>query len=360
MKTRRVQPRLLAAVGFAVVITVCAAAAAPPPAGDKPDSSDLLYSEEFALESGGRLTVNVDDMDIRIKTDSGGPGGVEVFVSGRNRDKSRERFEKSHFEARLDGNHLVVENREPRSNSFWFGNRTSNYSVLAVIRIPRATVIDVTTEDGDVRIDDLNGDARIYTEDGDLELSEIRGETIDINTEDGDITAGSLAANEITISTEDGDLDIETIEGKRIHVSSSDGDISVSRVEGMEMTVETEDGDVSITRIDGDETTVEAEDGDIELAVSGRRLEIRCEDGDVAVSLLSEMEVDIDIDDGDIELDIPKGADADIDLRGGHVNVRNIAVKGRVSDSSIEGSINNGGAMIRVRASDGSIRIREN
>ncbi len=331
---------LVAFVASAVLMVAALVAVGDPGSKDDNRSKNRVFNEEYPLESGGALEVDVDDMDIHVKTGSGGGCSVEVFAGGSDREKAREYFENMQFDARLEQNTLVIESRGSRHSwSFWKGFR--NVHVWAVVSIPRQTNVIVETEDGDVRVDDVNGIARIYTEDGDLEISEIRGASIDIRTEDGDVTAAALKADDIRVVTEDGDVKIDRIKGGKVRLSSEDGDISVSRIEA-------------------NDTSVETSDGDIEIAVGGARLDLRCEDGDVIVTLLTSIEADLQTDDGDIKLVIPKTLDADLDLEGDRVSVRHkLAIKGTVSNDRITGSINAGGSLIRVKTDDGSISVSE-
>ncbi|MEJ2722623.1 MAG: DUF4097 family beta strand repeat-containing protein, partial [bacterium] len=314
------------------------------PAGGDPGASDdtkkAVFFEEFAFAPGGTLMIDVDDMDIHIKAGSERGPAVEVYVRGRSGDDARDWLEKTHFEARLEGSTLVISNREPDHVNVVFTNWFRSVQARAVVYVPAQTDVSITTEDGDVRIGDLDGSARVHTEDGDLEFSTVRGASIEIETEDGDIEAGSLEARDVGVTTEDGDLQIDAVRADRVRVISSDGDISVSR-------------------IDGGRVSVETNDGDVDIAVSGERLEARCSDGDMMIELLTAMEVDIRSDDGDIDLRIPSGIGADIDLRGDHLAIRDIEVKGRVSDDAIEGSIGGGGPLIRAKVRDGSIRIHQ-
>ena len=359
MKSRVTCGRLGPAIAV-FLIAVFVTTAFSLPSEDEKHKKEKIFDEAFSLESGGELHIDVDDMDIHVKTGVNGESSVQVFVAGRDRDKAREYFEELRFDARLEDNKLVVESREPYSRNGGFWNRYGNVRAWAIVTVPTKIDARIETEDGDIRVDNLSGKAQVSTEDGDVDISDVRGPSVEIRTEDGDVTAGFLEADKITMTGEDGDLQIDRIEGKQIRISLSDGDIEVSQIEGDDITIRTKDGDVVVSRIDGGETSVESSDGDIEIAASGSKLRAECSDGDIKVALSGEMEVDLSADDGDIELSIPKNTGAELDLRGGHVSVRSkIAIKGKVSKESIRGMINDGGPLIRVRTSDGSIVVRE-
>ncbi len=345
MTLQEITRRRLAAFTVVALSAVVVASALAAPGDRRSDrekrAKDRLFSEEFSLKAGGQLVVDVDDMDIRIETRSGAGGSVEVYGKGSNRERVQEYFEELRFEAHMDGDKLVIKSDQPhyKHHSFW--QYVRRVHLLAVITVPERTDLDIETEDGDVRLDKVNGRTRIYTEDGDLELSDVRGPSIELETEDGDVRAQLLEADKITLMTEDGDVQVDRIKGGRVRVVSSDGDIE-------------------LRQIDADDVSVEAEDGDVELTVAAKKLTAECSDGDLVVTLLKEMAVDLRTDDGDIEINIAKNIGADLDLRGGHVSVRSkIAIKGNVSRRSVRGEINDGGPTIRAKSDDGTILVRE-
>ncbi len=304
-------------------------------------AKDIVFEEEFALGKGGNLLVDVADMDVILETKNGGNASVVVYVSGDDRDDTRDYFDRMRFEARLDGGTLEISSRDAKHEGWktWFGTRHPR--VWVVVTIPGDTNIDIDTEDGDIRIDKVSGNASVITEDGDIEIVEIEGASIEIRTEDGDVEAESLRGKEVLVETEDGDIEIDNLKAKRADILTEDGDILASRVES------------AITKI-------RTADGDLEVAVSGERVEINCSDGDVDVSLLEAMEADIDVDDGDVSLTLPKGTGFDLDLGGGDVRIRaKLNIDGRVSDHALRGSINNGGPLVRIMGNDGSIVVRE-
>lgn len=345
MTLREIPRRRLATLAVVTLSAVVVAAAFAAPGDRDTDretrAKNKLFSEEFSFKAGGQLVVDVDDMDIRIETGSGTGGSVEVYGRGSNRERVQEYFEKLSFEARMDGNKLIIQSDQPHYEHHSFWRYVRGVHLLAVITVPERTDLDIDTEDGDVRLDKVSGRARIHTEDGDLELSEIRGPSIDVETEDGDVRAELLEGDEITLMTEDGDVQVGRIKGSRVRVTSSDGDIE-------------------LRQIDADDVSIDADDGDIEITVAAKKLTAECSDGDLVVTLLKEMKVDLRTDDGDIEINIPKNIGADLDLRGGHVSVRSkIAIKGDISRRSIRGEINDGGPAIRAKSDDGTILVRE-
>lgn len=304
-------------------------------------AKDIVFEQKFELGRGADLLLDVVDMDVTLETRDNGGATVVVFVSGGDRADTREYFDRMRFEARLEGGRLEISSREPEHHGWktWFGTRHPRAWV--VISLPTETNIDISTEDGDIRIDKVVGNASLNSEDGDIEIAEIAGASIEIRTADGDVEAESLRGGEIFVQTEDGDIEIDNLIASRAGIRTDDGDIILSRVES-------------------GVTNVKTEDGDIAIAVSGDRIEISCMDGDVDVALLDAMEAEIDVDDGDVSLTLPKGTGFDLDLGGGDVTIRaKLDIDGRVSERALRGSINDGGPLVNVSGNDGSIVVRE-
>jgi hypothetical protein len=298
-----------------------------------------VVDREFELEAGGQLRIDVDDMDVYIKKNTGDKSRVEVYVSASSEEKAREFFERdSGFELEERDNELVMSTagRSRFWSNFWRSTR-----MWAIVSVPARFDADVTTVDGDLRVDDLQGDIAIRTEDGDIDARGLRGPSIDIKTSDGDIVGRSLTADDELV------------------VRSSDGDIIADRFQAERVAVNTSDGDIEVSHLEGDDIEIRSSDGNIEIVVSGKALRADCSDGDIRVTLLDAMAVDLKSKDGDIDIVVPQGLHVDIDLRGDDVSVRGGTLKnGNVSRRGVEGSLNDGGPLVRAKSNDGTIVLR--
>jgi DUF4097 and DUF4098 domain-containing protein YvlB len=352
--------RLSGFAGALILMLAIALLVSPAGAVSKETSKDLMFNEEFSLKPGGKLTINVEDIDFEIRTGADAVSSVTLYVSGKNREKAAEYFEKLKFSASLNGNELVLETRKNRVNIIGFWNGFRNVRAWAVVTVPEKIDVEINTEDGDVLLESIAGNASIRTEDGDIELSGITGGSIKIHTEDGDVEADVLEGGTVTVSSEDGDVKIRTLTSGDVSIDTEDGDLVIDRISGDTVRLSSEDGDVEVERVDSDEIVVHTEDGDITMIVSGKRLQGKCEDGDVKIDLMNEMEVIISAADGDIFISVPKDSNADLDLSGENVNLMSkISIEGRVSKKHIKGTLNNGGPLIKIKLEDGTIIFSE-
>lgn len=352
--------RFPAFAGVLIVMLAMAVFLSPCWAVSKDKSKDLMFDKEFSFEPGGTLVIKAEDIDFDIRTSAGATSTVKLYVSGKNREKAVEYFEKLKFNAYLDDNELVLETRKKHINIVGFWNAFRNIRAWAVVTVPEKIDVEFNTEDGDIILESIAGNASIYTEDGDIDISGISGGSIKIKTEDGDVAADILEGGNVIVYSEDGDIEIRSLKSDDVNIDTEDGDLLIDRIDSGTAKLSSEDGDVEVERIDSDEIVVHTEDGDITMTVSGDRFRGKCEDGDIRINLLNEMEVTIGSEDGDIILTVPKDSNADLDLSGDHVKLKSkISIQGTVSKKRIRGTFNNGGPLIKIRVEDGTIIFSE-
>jgi DUF4097 and DUF4098 domain-containing protein YvlB len=149
---------------------------------------------------------------------------------------------------------------------------------------------------------------------------------------------------DLRIGTTNGAIEIEKITGDS-HISSTNGRIEMYDVKGYI--------DVSTTN------------GKIELDGINGGLDAGTTNGAVDVYYSSQADIDEDISirttNGSIELGLPRDTNADVNARttNGHIDTDfPITVKGRQSRKSLSGQINDGGPLIDLKTTNGSIHIR--
>jgi len=263
---------------------------------------ETVFEEQFDVSAGGRLIVEVGDMDLRVET-GGSSARVEVIASARDMAFAQEVFDEMQFSARTSGGELHIETvhrrEEPRDWREW--QRRGGASFEAVITIPARFDLVLRTGDGDVNVGSFDGAADIHTGDGDVQMGEISGAEISLRTGDGDVQARALEASTITLQTGDGDLNIGEASGA-VTARTGDGDVTIG-----------------IGRYDG--------------------LSIRTGDGDVTVRADPSIAANVEIDGEDLSL------------------ARAFTLTGRVHEDHLSGTLNGGGPELTIRTGDGSVSI---
>ncbi len=204
--------------------------------------------------------------------------------------------------ATQDGDHVYLEVREP-SYFFFFGLTRRSVQVEAML--PREADLDARTADGRVEVTGLRGLVHLHTGDGAVEAVDLAGD-VRIETGDGRVRAHGLDG---ALATRSGDGPME-IEGRfeRLDVETGDGRVEVTALEGSRLAAP---------------WSFHSGDGPLTLA-------------------------------------IPRTLKADLDLHTGDGGIRlglPVQVEGTIARSTVRGSINGGGPLLRMRAGDGAIRI---
>ncbi len=148
-----------------------------------------------------------------------------------------------------------------------------------------ADSLSARTSDGDVTVESISGDANLRTSDGDIGVGAAAGDTFYARTSDGSIEVETLSARSSTVTTSDGRITIDRLEGA-LSASSSDGDIRLGLPQGMPANLRLRGNRVSL---DGSFTLDGAiERNRVEGSINGGGPSISARASDGAVTLGSE------------------------------------------------------------------------
>jgi DUF4097 and DUF4098 domain-containing protein YvlB len=163
----------------------------------------------------------------------------------------------------------------------------------------------------------------------------------------------------------DGSIRVDRIRG-RLDLRTGDGGVHGNEIAG-QISVATGDGSVTLDSTDGD---LEVETGDGSVRAEGKLTTVRLHTGDGSVTLRAEsgsaMKDDwsITTGDGGVNVSLPSDFSAELDAHSGGGSVRSEFRTDRDSgdrDSDSHGlraKIGSGGKTLKIRTSDGSIRIK--
>jgi len=166
---------------------------------------------------------------------------------------------------------------------------------------------------------------------------------------------------DLVVSTEDGPLRIENVEG-HMQFRTQDGPLIARGLRG-EIRVRSQDGDVQLDDVDG---SLSMDTQDASSSVRGRfdRMDVASADGGIEIEARPGSKLleawSVRSQDGGIELHIPHNLEATIDARtrDGHLSIDlPVLVQGSVRHNELIGDVNGGGPTLKLRSSDGSIRV---
>jgi|GEM_PF-646843 len=278
-------------------------------------NEEVMISERFGVKEGSTLIVDITHADVTIVTGSGNEAEVEVTLESNRMSRARERFEEMNWQVRQEDGDIVVTAEEVRGWNNW------NFDVDVTVHIPARFNIDMETSHGDIDLGSIEGEVSVVTSHGDVELGDVMSSRIWVKSSHGDIEGRTLNAGIIELQTSHADIELDAVEAKEFNATTSHADVEIGTLYGQSR--------------------------------------IRTSHGDVQIALADDMGADIETQHGDVDIEIAEGARMDLDLRGGEVEVsRGLDVNGRISEESVDGSVNGGGATLRIRTTHGEIYVR--
>ena len=159
--------------------------------------AEVKETEEFtfAINPGGRISLENINGDIRI---SGDEGDTVKIVAHKQAGK-QEYLDELKIVVEADSDYVRIETRHPSENNSWFnwGNNHSG-SVSYEITVPTGVNLDkISTVNGDIEIRSVSGKVKVETVNGDLVASGLVSD-VDLETVNGGVNAefDSLAGSQ--------------------------------------------------------------------------------------------------------------------------------------------------------------------
>jgi DUF4097 and DUF4098 domain-containing protein YvlB len=249
-----------------------------------------------------------------------------IIARADSDEKARTIAEKTKVKLEQFGSKLTVKLEKP----ILMMNQSVDVQIEAMVL--KSCDVELSTDDGDITIENINGDIDIKTDDGSVSLAQIAGD-IKVRSNDGSVNIQELNS------------DVNLQRAGWIDIQTDDGSVTMSRVIG-DIKVRSNDGSTKVQEVTGD-VNIESDDGRITV--------VYAEDagGVCNVSLVT--------DDATIDLTTPANfsADAEIITDDGSINTDlPIKVTGKLGKSGIKGTIGTGEGRLYIKTDDGSIRIR--
>jgi hypothetical protein len=263
------------------------------------------------LEPKGRFVLESDVGSVTLTGVSS--SGARVIITSDREDL--EALYDINFEEGPGNASVIVRRRDH------FGWR-EHASVHFEIEVPSQTQTEIRTGGGSIGLANLRGDSELKTSGGAIEVSGLSGKL------DAKTSGGSIHLQEL-----DGDARVDT-SGGRIEAASIDGSLRAH----------TSGGSIHVDRVTG---YVDAE-------TSGGPISVNFGRGNTHGGVL-------DTSGGSIEVELDRSANLEIDASTSGGSVTSdlpIRVVGKISSSSLHGSLGSGGATLRLHTSGGSIHIR--
>ena len=232
----------------------------------------------------------------------------EVLVEIEKRGSDKDAVAGIQVVAEATDDKISVDVRKPASEKEFIGlGIHQSTSAKLIASVPRGSKLVVTTRDGAITVERIDGRLELRTDDGSVRVSETPGD--------------------VTIVTRDGSIVLERVAG-RVDARTGDGSIRLTGAP-TSLLLETRDGSV-VVRAERD-TTMQSD------------WSVRTGDGSVTVELPEGFaaEIDAETQDGSVRTDLPVSG-----------------AEGTEKKRQLRGKLGAGGKLLKVRTADGSIRLR--
>jgi len=279
------------------------------------------YHEDFHYtypqSAGGRLTLENFNGSVEIT----GWDQNNVDISGTKYAESESLLHAIRIEVSSSGNAVRIKTNHPDTNH-------SNMGAKYVIRVPRQTELaEVTSSNGSLRIENLEGNESLATSNGSVHLANVRG---------------------------------------NVEAHSSNGSIEVNDVKG-DVNFRTSNGGVHADNVAGSfeaETSNGAIRAHLQSPPSGRAIRAGTSNGsiDLEVDSMNQNDVIASTSNGPITVHVPANVSANLHaVTNSTGSVRSdfdvLMHGGELSKHRMEGSINGGGSKIELTTSNGNINL---
>lgn len=274
-------------------------------------NEDFHYS--YPMSAGGRLSVESFNGSVEVSTWD----QQTVDISGTK--YARTQADTSDIKIEIDHAPDSVAIRAVRP-----GMRRGNYGARFAIKVPRGAVLDrLVTSNGGIRADDGVGPARMKTSNGHVEVRAMKGP--------------------LTVETSNGPIEVQDVAGT-VQAHTSNGHIRLDRVLGA---VDALTSNSSIRAV------VEKAEGSMKLQSSN---------GPIDLTLPANMQsaVRAHTSNSGITVHLPGEVNARLaaDTSNGSITSDfEMRLRGEISKRHIDGTLGNGGPLIDLSTSNGSIRI---
>lgn len=286
--------------------------------GDFGDSE--AYKEDFhhvyPLNSGGSVSIETFNGSIELT----GWEQNSVEVNGTKYASTRSGLDAIRVDVSSPSGSVRI--RATKDTDFHH-----NMGMRFTVRVPKRVLLDsISTSNGHVRIEDVDGNARLHTSNGAIRVSRLKGD-VEARTSNGAIEIDSL----------EGAAKLHTSNGS-IRAESSHG--------GFEAT--TSNGSITARLSDPASTWP------IHASSSNGHIELRIDARDVP-------EVRAETSNSSIVVRLPAGANADVRARTSHSSVSSefdgVRAENDHGHHELNGRIGAGGRMIELSSSNGTIKI---
>jgi len=235
------------------------------------------WSHSYPVTAKPEVTVNANDGDVEVSVGSSQQVDVRVITRGwKIKDDVQ-------ITGNQSGNHVEI--KLHKTSNVCFG--VCFQSIRVEVRVPRESDLNIHTDDGNVRVENVTGNLQFETGDGDVRLRDVEG-SLHADTHDGNVEVNGRF-NVLSLHTGDGNIDAEVGAASAPQsgwlLRSGDGNIRLKLPDNLGADLDAHSGDGAVhvgfpigTSRNGNENSVRGK-----INGGGISIELRTGDGDIKV-----------------------------------------------------------------------------
>jgi hypothetical protein len=320
-------------------------------------TKDPYLVKSLSSEAVKAVDVQTSGGSISVTGAEASQARVEVFVTGNNgkndlsKEEIKQRLDELYtLDIAVSGGKLTAIAKSKERIKDW--KRALNISFKVYVQKNVST--DLNTSGGSISISNISGDQKFATSGGSLHVENVSGKV------NGRTSGGSIhlenAKDDIDLRTSGGSINALNCDGK-LNLATLGGSLQLKGLKGM-ITAVTSGGSVDGKDISG-ELEASTSGGSINLKDLACSLETSTSGGNISVSM-KELGKYLRINNsaGNVDLELPKGKGLDLDISGSRIRTDKLEnFNGKLGDDEIEGKLNGGGVLVKVRAGSGRVSL---
>lgn len=284
-------------------------------------------------------------VDLDVQT---GSGNITVHAGDSNRVEihAEIRASNGHLGGDVDARIKQIEDNPPiqqEGNTIRVGRTDDhdlfkNISISYEIKTPKETQLRSKSGSGDEDLEGIAGPVEASSGSGTLKIHDIGAE----------VRAG----------TGSGDVEIQNAQGKA-HISSGSGTIRATGIAGA-LTVSTGSGDVKLEQTAAGDVEVSTGSGEVELSHVKGAVRVSTGSGNIRADGEPAGPWRLHTGSGDVSVKLPEAASFELAARSSSGSIetkRQVMVSGNLNPHELRGKVGNGGVLVDLNTSSGTIRI---
>ena len=320
--------------------------------------------ETFPVAAGGKLTIDADCGEIDVQSTEDDTVSVRIQRAAQIKANRRAAEILKNLDVQIahEASDVKIEAKFTGNAKRW-QKRKNDLDVQFDIRVPRHYNLDLQTASDDISVVNVTGDVNVETFNARLRLQEITG-CIDAVTSIGNIDLKGFNGDAV-LQTKGGNITLAAGFGD-VKAKTSGGNIQAVHVTGA-VNGQTSGGNVTLRECKGGADlktaggSIEVEnDGPVLAKTSGGSIRCQLQKASISEDLL----LDLETMGGSINVSLVPDIAATVKatVLGGSVTTEfpvTVEASGTVKPDQLQGAINGGGPLLKLRSVGGNISLRK-